>query len=73
MTPIDAKKDAMGYKTITMRPRCGACTDVSSSPLDLRLTCDRGGFIVTSISVCDQYRPRGANAPARQAGEGAAS
>ena len=60
MTPIDARKDSMGYQSTPMRARCALCAHVTKTghPTMPLMTCRRGGFYVAAFGVCREYAPR---------------
>lgn len=79
MTPIDARKDSMGYQPPAMRARCDDCpamrarcdvcahVNKTGHAPHTRFICMRGGFYTTASGVCREYAPRDARSDARAA------
>lgn len=62
MSTIENAKRAMGWKHPNQRERCATCSRSNASAnshlLREQIRCNKGGFITTSFSVCNEWKER---------------
>lgn len=63
MSTILVKKNSMGFRSASQRRACKNCINglrmpSPDVPTDVTWRCEKGGFLVSAMAVCNQHEAR---------------